>query len=65
MASPAPSVFASLTSSMSGSPSALTTHSSARGHSHSLPTPLSSPLPLALVASTGGSYNALHNKSNE
>ncbi|XP_012271362.1 POU domain, class 2, transcription factor 1 isoform X2 [Orussus abietinus] len=64
MASPAPSVFASLASSMSGSPLALTTHSSGM-HSHSHPTPLGSPLPLALVASAGGNYHPLSGKSNE
>lgn len=65
MASPAPSVFASLASSMSGSPLALTTHSSGMGHSHSHPTPLGSPLPLALVASAGGNYHPLSGKSHE
>lgn len=59
MASPAPSVFASLASSMSSSPLALTTHSSPGlgGHSMSHPhaTPLGSPLPLALVAGGGTS----------
>ncbi|XP_076239402.1 uncharacterized protein LOC143182335 [Calliopsis andreniformis] len=65
MASPAPSVFASLASSMSGSPLALTTHSSGMGHSHPHPTPLGSPLPLALVASAGGNYHPLSGKSHE
>ncbi|XP_034949534.1 POU domain protein 2-like isoform X2 [Chelonus insularis] len=65
MASPAPSVFASLASSMSASPLALTTHSSGMGHSHSHATPLGSPLPLALVASAGGNYHALSSKSHE
>ncbi|KZC14131.1 POU domain, class 2, transcription factor 1 [Dufourea novaeangliae] len=65
MASPAPSVFASLATSMSGSPLALTTHSSGMGHSHPHPTPLSSPLPLALVASAGGNYHPLTGKSHE
>ncbi|XP_060821572.1 POU domain, class 2, transcription factor 1-like isoform X2 [Bombus pascuorum] len=65
MASPAPSVFASLASSMSGSPLALTTHSSGMGHSHPHPTPLGSPLPLALVASAGGNYHPLSSKSHE
>ncbi|XP_031833255.1 uncharacterized protein LOC116427259 isoform X2 [Nomia melanderi] len=65
MASPAPSVFASLASSMSGSPLALTTHSSGMGHSHPHPTPLGSPLPLALVASAGGNYHPLGGKSHE
>ncbi|TGZ53236.1 POU domain protein [Temnothorax longispinosus] len=44
MASPAPSVFASLANSISGSPLALTTHSSNAGHSH--PHPASIPLAL-------------------
>ncbi|CAL7934360.1 unnamed protein product [Xylocopa violacea] len=65
MASPAPSVFASLASSMSGSPLALTTHSSGMAHSHPHPTPLGSPLPLALVASAGGNYHPLSGKSHE
>ncbi|XP_076655075.1 uncharacterized protein LOC143360265 isoform X1 [Halictus rubicundus] len=65
MASPAPSVFASLAGSMSGSPLALTTHSSGMGHSHPHPTPLGSPLPLALVASAGGNYHPLSGKSHE
>ncbi|XP_025074087.1 POU domain, class 2, transcription factor 2-like isoform X2 [Pogonomyrmex barbatus] len=65
MASPAPSVFASLANSMSGSPLALTTHSSNAGHSHPHPAPLTSPLPLALVASSGGNYHPLNNKSHE
>ncbi|XP_026668545.1 POU domain, class 2, transcription factor 2-like isoform X2 [Ceratina calcarata] len=65
MASPAPSVFASLASSISGSPLALTTHSSSIGHSHPHPTPLGSPLPLALVASAGGNYHPLSGKSHE
>ncbi|XP_043248779.1 POU domain, class 2, transcription factor 1-like [Colletes gigas] len=65
MASPAPSVFASLASSMSGSPLALTTHSSSMGHSHPHATPLGSPLPLALVASAGGNYHPLSGKSHE
>ncbi|XP_076672635.1 uncharacterized protein LOC143371393 isoform X2 [Andrena cerasifolii] len=65
MASPAPSVFASLASSMSASPLALTTHSSGMGHSHPHPTPLGSPLPLALVASAGGNYHPLSGKSHE
>ncbi|XP_076390114.1 uncharacterized protein LOC100875025 isoform X2 [Megachile rotundata] len=65
MASPAPSVFASLASSMSGSPLALTTHSSGMAHSHPHPTPLGSPLPLALVASAGGNYHPLSSKSHE
>ncbi|XP_011303228.1 POU domain, class 2, transcription factor 1 isoform X2 [Fopius arisanus] len=65
MASPAPSVFASLASSMSGSPLALTTHSSGMGHSHSHPTPLGSPIPLALVATAGSNYHALNTKSHE
>ncbi|CAG5108314.1 Similar to Pou2f2: POU domain [Cotesia congregata] len=64
MPSSAPSVFASLASSMSASPLALTTHSSGMsGHPHS--TPLGSPLPLALVASAGGNYHSLNNKSHE
>ncbi|XP_014475368.1 PREDICTED: POU domain protein 2-like [Dinoponera quadriceps] len=62
LASPAPSVFASLAGSMSGSPLALTTHSS--GHSHPHQAPLGSPLPLALVAS-GGNYHPLGGKSHE
>ncbi|XP_070160351.1 uncharacterized protein [Polyergus mexicanus] len=61
MTSPAPSVFASIASSMSGSPLALTTHSSGMGHSHSHPTSL----PLALVASAGGNYHPLNSKSHE
>ncbi|KAG7197472.1 hypothetical protein KM043_013321 [Ampulex compressa] len=65
MASPAPSVFASLASSISGSPLALTTHSSSIAHSHPHPTPLGSPLPLALVASGGGNYHPLSGKSHE
>ncbi|XP_014295628.1 POU domain, class 2, transcription factor 1 [Microplitis demolitor] len=64
MTSTAPSVFASLASSMSASPLALTTHSSGMsGHQHS--TPLGSPLPLALVASAGGNYHSLNSKSHE
>ncbi|XP_044579645.1 POU domain, class 2, transcription factor 1-like [Cotesia glomerata] len=64
MPSSAPSVFASLASSMSASPLALTTHSSGMsGHPHS--TPLGSPLPLALVASAGGNYHSLNSKSHE
>ncbi|XP_012218856.1 POU domain, class 2, transcription factor 3S-like isoform X2 [Linepithema humile] len=62
MASPAPSVFASLASSMSGSPLALTTHSSSMGHAPH-PTSLPSPLPLALVASAGGNYHSINNNS--
>ncbi|XP_051161287.1 POU domain protein 2-like isoform X2 [Leptopilina boulardi] len=62
MTSPSPSVFASLAGSMSGSPLALTTHSTGIG-SHQ--TPLGSPLPLALVASSGGSYHPLTGKSHE
>ncbi|XP_076374908.1 uncharacterized protein LOC117220622 isoform X2 [Megalopta genalis] len=65
MASPAPSVFASLAGSMSGSPLALTTHSPGMGHSHPHSTPLGSPLPLALVASAGGNYHPLGGKSHE
>ncbi|XP_076174264.1 uncharacterized protein LOC143150106 [Ptiloglossa arizonensis] len=65
MASPAPSMFASLASSMSGSPLALTTHSSGMGHPHPHPAPLGSPLPLALVASAGGNYHPLSGKSHE
>ncbi|XP_032685675.1 POU domain protein 2-like isoform X2 [Odontomachus brunneus] len=65
LASPAPSVFASLAGSMSGSPLALTTHSSGVGHSHSHQAPLGSPLPLALVASGGGNYHPLSGKSHE
>ncbi|KAK1126403.1 hypothetical protein K0M31_005041 [Melipona bicolor] len=65
MASPAPSVFGSLASSMSGSPLALTTHSSGIAHSHTHQTPLGSPLPLALVASAGGNYHPLSSKSHE
>ncbi|XP_024885063.1 POU domain, class 2, transcription factor 1-like isoform X1 [Temnothorax curvispinosus] len=60
MASPAPSVFASLANSISGSPLALTTHSSNAGHSH--PHPAS--IPLALVTSSGN-YHPLNNKSHE
>ncbi|XP_066598196.1 POU domain, class 2, transcription factor 1-like [Prorops nasuta] len=65
MASPAPSVFASLASSMTGSPLALTTHTSGMGHSHPHPSPLGSPLPLALVAPAGSNYNPLTGKSHE
>ncbi|XP_019883984.2 POU domain protein 2 isoform X2 [Camponotus floridanus] len=65
MTSPAPSVFASIASSMSGSPLALTTHSSGMGHSHPHPASLNSSLPLALVASAGGNYHPLNNKSHE
>ncbi|XP_018361354.1 PREDICTED: POU domain protein 2-like isoform X2 [Trachymyrmex cornetzi] len=61
MTSPAPSVFASLANSISGSPLALTTHSSSAGHSHPHPTPI----PLALVTSSGGNYHPLNNKSHE
>ncbi|XP_018356198.1 PREDICTED: POU domain protein 2-like isoform X2 [Trachymyrmex septentrionalis] len=61
MTSPAPSVFASLANSISGSPLALTTHSSSSGHSHPHPTPI----PLALVTSSGGNYHPLNNKSHE
>lgn len=61
MASPAPSVFASLANSISGSPLALTTHSSNAGHSH----PHSATIPLALVTSSGGNYHPLNNKSHE
>ncbi|CAB0031750.1 unnamed protein product, partial [Trichogramma brassicae] len=54
MASPAPSasVFASLASTMSSPPLTMASHSSPLHHPHS--TPLGSPLPLALVASSGG-----------
>jgi len=65
MTSSAPSVFASIASSMSGSPLALTTHSSGMGHSHPHPASLNSSLPLALVASAGGNYHPLNNKSHE
>ncbi|XP_072756007.1 uncharacterized protein [Anoplolepis gracilipes] len=65
MTSPAPSVFASIASSMSGSPLALTTHSSGMGHSHPHPASLNSSLPLALVASAGGNYHPLNSKSHE
>ncbi|XP_018393177.1 PREDICTED: POU domain protein 2-like [Cyphomyrmex costatus] len=61
MTSSAPSVFASLANSISGSPLALTTHSSSAGHSHPHPTPI----PLALVTSSGGNYHPLNNKSHE
>lgn len=61
MTSQAPSVFASLANSISGSPLALTTHSSNTGHSH----PHSAPIPLALVTSSGGNYHPLNNKSHE
>ncbi|XP_070520106.1 POU domain, class 2, transcription factor 3L isoform X2 [Cardiocondyla obscurior] len=61
MTSSAPSVFASLANSISGSPLALTTHSSNAGHSH----PHSTPIPLALVTSSGGNYHPLNNKSHE
>ncbi|XP_011061852.1 PREDICTED: POU domain, class 2, transcription factor 2-like isoform X1 [Acromyrmex echinatior] len=60
MTSPAPSVY-SLANSISGSPLALTTHSSSSGHSHPHPTPI----PLALVTSSGGNYHPLNNKSHE
>ncbi|XP_008211355.1 POU domain protein 2 isoform X2 [Nasonia vitripennis] len=65
MASPAPSVFASLASTMSSSPLALTTHSSPAlgGGQHPHSTPLGSPLPLALVAASGagsGGYGHPH-----
>lgn len=65
MASPAPSVFASLASTMSSSPLALTTHSSPGlgGGQHPHSTPLGSPLPLALVAASGagsGGYGHPH-----
>ncbi|XP_050461874.1 POU domain protein 2-like isoform X3 [Cataglyphis hispanica] len=65
MTSPAPSVFASIASSISGSPLALTTHSSGMGHSHPHPASLNSSLPLALVASAGGNYHPLNSKSHE
>ncbi|XP_043512927.1 POU domain protein 2-like isoform X6 [Frieseomelitta varia] len=65
MASPAPSVFGSLASSMSGSPLALTTHSSGIAHPHTHQTPLGSPLPLALVGSASGNYHPLSSKSHE
>ncbi|KAL7301416.1 hypothetical protein TKK_0005858 [Trichogramma kaykai] len=54
MASPAPStsVFASLASTMSSPPLTMASNSSPLHHPHS--TPLGSPLPLALVASSGG-----------
>ncbi|XP_011878948.1 PREDICTED: POU domain protein 2-like isoform X1 [Vollenhovia emeryi] len=61
MTSSAPSVFASLANSISGSPLALTTHSSNAGHSH----PHAAPIPLALVTSSGGNYHPLNNKSHE
>ncbi|XP_011703952.1 PREDICTED: POU domain, class 2, transcription factor 1-like isoform X1 [Wasmannia auropunctata] len=61
MTSSAPSVFASLANSISGSPLALTTHSSNAGHSHPHP----APIPLALVTSSGGNYHPLNNKSHE
>ncbi|XP_043478850.1 POU domain protein 2-like isoform X2 [Leptopilina heterotoma] len=64
MTSPSPSVFASLAGSISGSPLALTTHS-AGIVSHPHQTPLGSPLPLALVASSGGGYHPLTGKSHE
>ncbi|XP_046472901.1 uncharacterized protein [Neodiprion pinetum] len=90
MASPAPSVFASLAGSMSGSPLSLTTHATTHvgahphphphphPHSHTHPHPhsqshghghgtssLGSPLPLALVATAGGSYHTTSSKSHE